>query len=456
MKTEIFARHALTPAGWLQDVLISIDENGLIAGVEEGGSAGDHTAGIVLPALSNLHSHCFQRAMAGLAENHGGNRGSDFWSWRQVMYRFLEALTPEDVTAIAAQAQMEMLQAGFAAQAEFHYLHHGPGGRRYDAIDELSNRQLDAAQITGIGYTHLPVLYMQGGLDGRALDGGQQRFGCSLDEFEKLMLAIRSRLAHMPADYVLGVAPHSLRAVPGYALEACERLAGDGPIHIHIAEQMAEVEEVTSFLKARPVQWLMENAPVDERWCLVHATHMDDGELIAMAGSGAVAGLCPVTEANLGDGIFRAADYLAAGGTFGIGTDSNVRVGLTEELRLLEVSQRLRDRKRLVLTSDDTASNGRLLFDKAAAGGARALGRNSGALEVGRYADLVALDDDHHSLCGLHGDALLDSWIFALSEGAVSDVWAAGRHMVQNGRHIRAREIETAFKATLKRLRDLI
>jgi len=453
MTEKISARYALTPDGWLENAVISID-NGKIVDVSRHATLANPSVGVLLPALSNVHSHSFQRAMAGLAETRGGQALNDFWTWRKVMYRFLELLTPEDIGIIAAQVQMEMLEAGYAAQAEFHYLHHAPGGQHYDNIEELSLWHIDAAHITGIGYTHLPVLYMRGGLDGRPLQGGQIRFGCSIDEFQKLYGAIEKQFGALPSDYVLGIAPHSLRAVSTEGIRACLALSEKGPFHIHAAEQTGEVRDTLNHLGARPVQWILDNNPVDERWCFIHATHLDGDETTRLASSGAVAGLCPLTEANLGDGIFNATEFISQGGRFGLGSDSNIRIGLAEELRMLETSQRLRDRRRLLLTSDACPSNGRFMYERAAMGGAQAIGRHSGRIEVGYSADLLALDTRHNSICGLSGDTLLDAWIFTCSHEAISDVWSAGRHVVQDGVHIRRQEIESAFNRTVKHLRE--
>lgn len=453
MVFEISAAQVLTAEGWLHNAKISIDGDGLIAGISECDGKFDHSVGILLPAMSNVHSHSFQRAMAGLAEARGPGKVDDFWTWRQVMYRFLEILTPDDIGIIAAQVQMEMLEAGYAAQAEFHYLHHAPGGEMYEQMDETSVRHFEAAKQTGIGYTHLPVLYMQGGLDGRPLRDGQLRFGCDLREFEKLFLGLRNKFGDLPADFRLGVAPHSLRAVSAEGLELAVRLCPDGPIHIHAAEQVGEVTEVLEALGQRPVQWLLENLPVDESWCLIHATQMTQEETLGLAASGAVAGLCPITEANLGDGIFNARQYLGAGGRFGIGSDSNVRIGLTEELRMLEVSQRLRDRQRAILTDDQVVSNGRYLYERAARGSARAIGRDSGRIEIGALADLVALDGEAPVVRALREDGVLDAWIFAGSDKLVSDVWAAGRHVVRDGRHIHHDEVVSAYAGLNARLR---
>ncbi len=454
MAVTIFAEQALMPTGWMQNVTVTIGHDGFIESVGAGSGAGaDHRVGVLLPALSNVHSHSFQRAMAGLAERRGPSPRDDFWTWRKIMYRFLDILTPDDIATIAAQVQLEMMETGFAAQAEFHYLHHGPGGTQYEQIAETSLCHFEAARLSGIGYTHLPVLYMQGGLDGQELRDGQLRFGCSVLAFEKLFTEIAELCRDMPSDTVLGVAPHSLRAVDRDGLQACLDLVANGPVHTHAAEQLAEVDEVVSALGARPVRWILDNLPVDQRWCLIHATHMDEAEVSDFAKSGAVAGLCPITEANLGDGIFEANAFMQAGGAIGVGSDSNVRIDLAEELRMLELSQRLRDKARVVLTDEQTPSNGRYLYERAAAGGAQAIGRKAGRIEAGYLADLAALDLTHHAVIGLNGDAILDAWIFAGSDSLISDVWAAGRHMVRGGKHIHRDEIVSTYSARIDRLR---
>jgi len=447
----IHADRALMPQGWVQDVRIAVDAGGRIAEAPPG-AAPDHRAGILLPAPGNLHSHAFQRAMAGLTERRGPDPQDSFWTWRQLMFRFLEQLTPEDVQAIAAMVQVEMLEAGFAAVGEFHYLHHQPGGTPYARISELSERIAAAAAETGIGLTLLPVLYQQGGCDGRPLGPGQDRFGNDIDRFARLAEGAAEALSALPGDAVLGLAPHSLRAVPPGALAQLAEV-GLGPLHMHLAEQRAEVEEVRAVLGARPVEWLLANAEVDARWCLVHCTQMTPEETGALARTGAVAGLCPITEANLGDGIFEGARWLAAGGRFGIGSDSNIRIALSGELRTLEYSQRLRERARAVLATQEHSA-GRRLFEAAAEGGAQALGRGAGRIAPGAWADLVALDAQALALVGRAGDTALDSWVFAADDRLVRDVWAAGRHVVRAGRHVARDAVAARFRAHMLRLRD--
>ena len=452
---KIWAQTALTPQGWQRDVLVSVDSSGVIASVEAGAKPQGERTGILLSAPVNLHSHAFQRAMAGLTERRGEDPSDSFWTWRKLMYRFLDHLTPEHVEAITAFVQMEMLEAGYAAVAEFHYLHHLPGGAPYDNLAELSARISAAAATSGIGLTLLPVLYEHGGCDGRPLGPGQVRFGNDPDRFGKLWQGAKASLDHLPSDAKIGVAPHSLRAVSQQGLRFAESLAPDAPIHMHLAEQVAEVEEVQAAWGKRPADWLMSAHNIDARWCLIHCTQMTPDETVRLAQSGAVAGLCPITESSLGDGIFDGMRYVAAGGRYGVGSDSNIRISLAEELRTLEYSQRLRDRGRAMLATPDK-STGRVLHEAVCAGGAQAAGRTSGAIAPGMHADLLALDAGHVDLSGRIGDTLLDSFIFAGDSSMVSDVWAAGRHMVRQGRHVGREAITTAYRKATAHLMDVL
>ncbi|RWR04432.1 formimidoylglutamate deiminase [Paenirhodobacter populi] len=451
----IWAEQALLPDGWAENVTVQVDD-GVIASVTSGVPAPDgaRRVGALLPAPVNLHSHAFQRAMAGMTEARGPDPRDSFWTWRRLMYRFLDHLTPDDVEAIAAYVQMQMLEAGYAAQVEFHYLHHAPGGGTYANLAEMSERIAAAAATTGIGLTLAPVLYRYGGCDGRALAGGQLRFGNDPDRYARLLDGAEAALAPLPADARIAVAPHSLRAVGPEDLAWAAALRPDAPLHMHLAEQLAEVEEVTAHFGARPVEWLLAHAPVDPRWCLIHCTQMQPSETTALARSGAVAGLCPITESSLGDGIFDGVVWRGAGGRFGIGSDSNIRISLSEELRTLEYSQRLRDRSRAVLADPDRSA-GRVLYEGAVSGGAQAAGRASGAIRPGAFGDLVALDTQGEALQGLSGDRLLDTWIFAGDDRLVRDVWAAGRPLVQDGRHIHHDRISAGWKQVMARLRSL-
>jgi formimidoylglutamate deiminase len=449
MTMSLWFETALLQEGWTPRVRLSL-AHGRIARIETGvePGAGDERHAIGIPGLSNLHSHAFQRGMAGLAETRGPI-GDNFWTWREVMYRFLDRLSPEDVEAIAMLAYVEMLETGFTRVGEFHYLHHDPSGAPYANVAELAERIASAAREAGIGLTLLPVFYAHANFGGAPPVPGQRRFINSVDGFAMLMEKCRALVASLDGASI-GVAPHSLRAVTPEELEAVVLLAHGGPIHIHAAEQTKEVEDSVAWSGARPVEWLLDNANLDARWCLVHATHMTREETERMARSGAVAGLCPITEANLGDGVFPAERFLDAGGRFGIGTDSNVMIGVAGELRALEYAQRLAHRARNLIPREAGRSTGRDLFDGALLGGAQVLGQGTPGIAAGAAADLVSLDARHPSLIGRGNDAILDSWIFA---GAPIDcVWRHGRKLVCGGRHHGRDAAEARYRASMARI----
>ncbi len=445
---------AFTGGEWADDVRIS-HRDGVILSVETGvpPRPGDERGGAALPGLGNVHSHAFQRGMAGLAETQGGS-GADsdsFWTWREVMYRFLGALDPDAVEAIAALAYAEMLEAGFTRVGEFHYLHHAPDGRAYGNPAEMACRLAAAAADTGVGLTLLPVFYAHGGFGGAPSGEGQRRFITTPDSFARLVEASRAAVSPL-SDAIVGVAPHSLRAATPEDIARIAPLAAGGPVHLHIAEQVREVADCLAFCGRRPVAWLFDQVPVDARWCLVHATHVEPDELRLIAASGAVVGMCPITEANLGDGLFPAAAFRTMGGWFAVGSDSNVLIDAAEELRTLEYGQRLAGRARNVLASSARPSVGASLFVGALAGGAQALGAGPATLSPGESLDLVCLDLGHPSLAGRRGDALLDSWIFAGRTGLVDGVWRRGRKVVSEGRHVRRRAIVERYRRALARV----
>ena len=462
---RFFAESALLPDGWARDVLFEIDAAGSFAAIGVGREPGDATRlnGPAIPGMPNLHSHAFQRAMAGLTERVGqGAAGAaiaaddSFWTWRQVMYGFVADLTPDEVQTIATQLYVEMVKAGYTAVGEFHYLHHDPEGRPYADPAEMSERIVAAAAIAGIGLTHLPVLYRHGGFGGADPATGQRRFLHDADAYARLLQLLQARHGKDP-QFRLGIAPHSLRAVTPDLLragiDALDALDATAPIHIHIAEQMREVDECIAWSKRRPIEYLYGKFDVGTRWCLVHATHMTDEERRGMAASGAVAGLCPTTEANLGDGIFPAIEYLAEDGVFGVGSDSHISVSPVEELRWLEYGQRLIRQRRNRLAAAEGGSSasgsgsggsvGAALWRRALAGGAQALGRRIGAFAPGHRADIVVLDGEHPLLAGKDGDLLLDGLVFAGNENLVRDVMIGGRWRVQDGFH----EAEAAARA---------
>ena len=442
---------ALLNDGWAKAVRMTID-GGLITTLEPDAARTptDERHGVAVPGLCNVHSHAFQRGMAGLTE-YRGPTADNFWTWRELMYRFLDRIAPEDSQAIAAQAYVEMLETGFTRVGEFHYLHHDANGAPYADIAEMAHGIVAAAGDVGIGLTLLPVFYAHGDFDGAAPSPGQRRFLNDPDRFARLFEASRAALAPLP-DANLGVAPHSLRAVTPAELAEIRALAPDGPVHIHAAEQTREVDDCVAWSGRRPVEWLLEHAGLDRSWCLIHATHLTAAETQSLAASGAVAGLCPITEANLGDGFFPTRDYLTAGGAFGVGTDSNIQIDPAQELRGLEYAQRLSLRERNVLGSAGRPSTGASLFAGALLGGAQALGQATFGLAVGASADIVTLDPDHLALYGRDGDALLDGWLFAGTPGVVKSVWRAGKRVVENGRHRNAERIGQRYRRTLDRL----
>ncbi|WP_029080645.1 formimidoylglutamate deiminase [Bradyrhizobium sp. th.b2] len=449
--TRLHFAFALLPSGWASDVQVAV-ASGTIASVTPGvaATAGDERHQVAVPGLASLHSHAFQRGMAGLAELRGDTTDT-FWTWRETMYRFALEMTPDDVAAVATLLYVEMLERGFTRVGEFHYLHHDRDGSPYANPAEMAVRIAEATEASGIGLTLLPSFYAHSTFGGAAPHAGQRRFICSVDQFAALMAASREVIRKLPGANI-GIAPHSLRAVSPDELAAIIPLAGPDPIHIHAAEQVREVEDCLAWSGQRPVEWLLEHAPVNQRWCLIHATHMTDQEVVALARCGAVAGLCPVTEASLGDGIFSAREFLAAGGRFGIGTDSNVLVGVADELRQLEYGQRLKHRERNVLSGRPGASTGRALLDHALAGGAQALAQTRTGLVPGARADIVTLDTAHPSLAGRSDDAVLDGWLFAAGADAIDCVWAGGDKVVAGGRHrLRARAREQ-FNASVRRL----
>jgi len=433
---QYFARDALLPGGWAKDVLLSVD-NGDIVAVEAGARGPQPLAGPVLPGMANLHSHAFQRAMAGLTERRGAQE-DDFWSWRELMYRFVERLTPDQAQVIAHLLYIEMLRHGYTAVAEFHYVHRPDG---------MLQAHLEAAAASGIAITLLPSAYRWAGFGAKPLEERQRPFERDTASVLEAFMALKARAT---PEVRFGVAPHSLRAVDPGALEALAfSVPKDAPIHIHAAEQTREVEDCIAALGARPVQWLLANLPVDRRWCIVHATHLVEQEIEGLAKSGAVAGLCPSTEGNLGDGIFPLLDYRAAGGRYGIGGDSHVSRDPAEELRLLEYFQRVSVRKRNLAVSQLSNSVGTTLWLEAAAGGAQALGRRMGALAPGMRADLVVLDGEHPDLVGRGGEAMADALVFSGSSDLVRDVMVGGRWVVQQRHH-------AAEEAAASRYRDII
>ncbi len=456
---EYFADNAWLPHGWEANVRISLDEAGTIAQVRDEAERGDaeRLGRFVIPAMPNVHSHAFQRAMAGLAERQT-NAEDSFWTWRETMYAFAGRVDPDSLRAIAAQLYVEMLKAGYTHVCEFHYLHHRPDGAPYADAAAMSLALIEAARETGIGLTLLPTLYITGGFDGRALSERQRRFGHSVDAY----LALLEKLRKVEnAALRIGIALHSLRAVPEEAMRRvlAEHRLQRPPIHIHVAEQIGEVQDCLAVRNARPVEWLLDHAPVDERWCLVHATHVSNDEVRGIAQTGAVAGLCPTTEANLGDGVFPLKAFLNLGGVSAIGSDSHISVSPVEELRWLEYGQRLTTRHRNIAVSESSQSVGETLWSEALFGGARASGVNIGSIEgdnAKSRADLLVLDDASPLLAARDSDTALDTFLFAGNTPLVRHVMANGQWVVRDFRHRDEERIAARYRETARKLIDSI
>jgi formimidoylglutamate deiminase len=451
MPVSLFAADALTPGGWRRDVRIDIDSRGLITEVRFDASteAAERVAGPLIPGMPNLHSHAFQRAIAGRT-GRAGTEEDSFWTWRAAMYAFLDRVDADAFAAIAAQAYVEMLKAGYTRVAEFHYVHHDPRGKPYGDPAELARRIADAAGAAGLALTLLPVFYAHGGFGGAPPTAGQRRFVHSVASYARVIEALAQDAAH--AHWNLGVAPHSLRAVTPDELTAIVALAPHAaPIHIHAAEQEKEVADCVASRGARPIAWLLDHARVDARWCVVHATHMTADETRGLAASGAVAGLAPTTEADLGDGTFAARAWLDAGGAFGVGSDSNTIIDPYAELRQLEWSQRLAHRSRNVLAIADPPV-GQSLYVAAARGGARAMSVAAGAIAPGCRADLVVLDAADPALAEQGVDTLLDAAIFGPCRRPVRDVMVAGHWVVRDGHHPREDAVLDRYRRTMAEL----
>ncbi|SEN35377.1 formimidoylglutamate deiminase [Pseudomonas sp. ok272] len=451
--SAFFAERALLPSGWANHVRLEVGADGLLTHIQADASAqgAERLRGPLLPGMPNLHSHAFQRAMAGLAEV-AGNPNDSFWTWRDLMYRLVGKISPEQLGVIARQLYIEMLKAGYTSVAEFHYVHHDHHGQPYADPAELSLQISQAASASGIGLTLLPVLYSHSGFGGLAPNEGQRRFINSTENYLALHARLQPVLAAQPAQQ-LGLCFHSLRAVtPQQISEVLAASNRDCPVHIHIAEQQKEVDDCLAWSGRRPLQWLYDNVDVDQRWCLVHATHANPEEVSLMAKSRAIAGLCLTTEANLGDGIFPAVEFLAQGGRMGIGSDSHVSLSVVEELRWLEYGQRLRDQRRNRLYGAEQPMVGRTLYDAALDGGAQALGQPIGELAVGKRADWLVLDGNDPYLATASGDGILNRWLFAGTDRQVRDVLVNGKWVVRDGHHAGEEESNRAFTQVLREL----
>lgn len=452
--SSLFAHHALLPQGWTSNVRLHWNESGDLNLVEQGAAlqAHENRAQFVLPGMTNLHSHAFQRAMAGMTEMAGEGKDS-FWTWRDLMYRYALHIKPEQIQAIAAQLYAECLRHGYTAVCEFHYLHRDQDGSFYARPAEMAERVIAAAEQTGMGISMLPVLYSYADFGEQALRHDQRRFSTNVAEIMQLIEALEGK---RNAQVEIGVAPHSLRAASiSQIRELVAALPTGRPIHIHIAEQQKEVDACIAYSGKRPVELLLDSGLVNERWCLVHATHLSKAEVQGIAASGAVAGICTTTEGNLGDGFFDLPDYIAANGRFGVGSDSHVSQSPVEELRWLEYGQRLRLQGRNIASIAGKRKVGDFLYQAALQGGAQASGRKLGQLSVGYRADILVLDDQHPNLAGVDSADVLNTWIFAGNDNLVRDVYVGGQQVVENGKHRQQAETQAAYALCMRALRML-
>ncbi|MBV1909253.1 MAG: formimidoylglutamate deiminase [Kangiellaceae bacterium] len=458
MNTKLYAENVLIGSQWKSDITLSLDASGYIESIVKGKISGSTIIKEpVIPGMPNCHSHAFQRAFAGYSEYrnfdaHGQPAKDSFWSWRDIMYRLVAKMAPQDLNAIATFLYVEMLKAGYTSVAEFHYLHHQAGGGTYNDPAEMSHQIILAAQGAGIGLTHLPVLYSYAGFGELAPSAAQGRFIHGTEQYLRLIEALHKEY-HADANFKLGIAPHSLRAVSDNQLDEIvsniRSIDSRAPIHIHIAEQIQEVEDCKSFYGSRPVEWLLNNHDLDQHWCLIHATHLSKSEQNNLSMSQAVAGICPTTEANLGDGIFPTQAFLAEGGNFAIGSDSHIAINVADEIRLLEYAQRLITHQRSVLTTIGMPSVGQYLYAKAAKDGAAAISQDVGEIAVGKRADLVVLDLENPSLYNKVGSQYLDAAIFACNQLPVKDVYVAGKKVIDNGRHLLELQANENYKKVL-------
>ena len=454
MIQAIWSASALLPNGWAESVEILLDEAGYITSVNSGTafSKGERVE-VLIPGIPNVHSHAHQRAMAGLGER-AGDTADSFWTWRKVMYHYLERIQPQHLFHISAQLYLEMLKVGYTCVGEFQYLHHDINGQPYDNRAEMSLQCMNAAASVGLGFTALPVLYRYGGFGEADPLPGQKRFLNDGDEFVSIVESLQIASSN-DANTSVGIAPHSLRAISQPLLNEVINGCGVGnlaAIHIHIAEQSKEVDDCIAWSKQRPVEWLFNHFDIDQNWCLIHATHMTDTEIGIMAKSGNVAGLCPTTEANLGDGFFSATDYFNAGGQWAIGSDSHISIDPVEELRWLEYGQRLKTRNRNLLVSAQNSNTGRNLLVGALQGGELACGRKIGRIEIGYRADFISLDAQQPRLYGRTQDDLIDSWIFSGNANLVDSVYVGGNKIIDQGYHAQEASINRNFRQVLDEL----
>ena len=466
--SKLLFESVLLPDGWAANVVVEINPNGDFVDVQrlrpKNSTEYQTVAGCIIPGMPNCHSHAHQRGLAGLGEKAGWDTENEhkaidsFWTWRVAMYHYLERIQPQHLYAIAQQLYLEMLEAGYTHVGEFQYLHHDQKGDAYANKAEMTLQCMQAASDLGIGFTALPVLYRYGGFGGQDALAGQQRFLNNVEPFCEIVHSLFDAARNSEhRNCAVGIAPHSLRAITEPLLnEVIDALPKTqlAAIHMHVAEQIREVDECMAWCGERPLQWLLNRFDVDQQWCLIHATHMNDQETARLAQSGAVAGLCPTTEANLGDGFFNLIDYVNQGGVWAIGSDSHISVSPVEELRWLEYGQRLLHQQRNVMADKQNLNTGMALYCSALAGGRQSSGAKIGSIAAGQRADFIVLDSQHPRLYHRTEQDLMDSWLFSGNENLIQDVYVGGVKVIDHGQHVHQEKIARAFKRVIDELAE--
>ncbi len=439
--------------GWVSPAFVSVDEKGLIQNLTSEKPEGEVETidGFALPGFQNSHSHAFQYAMAGLAENHPTGVDDDFWTWREEMYKCALSVEPDHVEAIAAILYAEMLRVGYTHVAEFHYLHHSKDGKPYSNLAEMGERLIAAAKTAGIKITLVPVFYQKGNF-GQDPQPRQRRFiSKTVDAYFQLLEASRNVLKNY-ADASLGLSVHSLRAVD---LDDVKTTFNQGPkdlpFHLHVSEQKKEVSDCLAFCNRRPMQWLLENLPVNERFHLVHSTHLNDDELKSLAKSKANVVLCPSTEGNLGDGIFRMKEYVRLGGHWSIGTDSHIGLNPLEEFRMIDYRQRLVTNHRNTFEGDAAS----YLVNESIASGRKAMGAtSSNNFEVGKPFDAVVFNSKSHLLSETSEKNRLASILYTSDSSRIIGSIVNGKWVTKNGHHNNGRIIKDNFTKAMRELKN--
>jgi len=439
--------------GWIENAGVTIDRDGIIVDIEQVQSS-EIDFGYALPGFQNAHSHAFQYAMAGLAEKHDANAThGDFWSWREAMYKLALNVSPNQLEAIATMLYSEMVRHGYTSVAEFHYVHHDKNGHQYDNLAEMGSRLIAAAETTGINITLVPIFYQKGGF-GIEPNAGQKRFiSSNIDDYLKLLDASQAACKQYKGANI-GIGIHSMRGVePNDIAEIAKFGPQNLPFHIHISEQLKEIEDSINYLGKRPVEWLAENVELSDRFHLVHATHLTENETVSIAQSGANVVICPTTEGNLGDGIFPLRKFQELGGKWSIGTDSHVSLNPLEELRLLDYGQRLTSHKRNTYNSANQGDSGLYAVEMASTAGRKAMNNyEEKFFEIGKPLNACIYNHKAPLIGTSSIENMASTLVYSSDASMQSGTIVNGKEIVKNGKHINDESISNKFFETLKEL----